>query len=76
MQFITGHVSADKELNTVLLSTSLVTIRNSMGDAINLWVLSDSGSQASFIPEDVAKALMLPTQRSQVDFATMGSSHI
>ena len=74
-QFTTGHVSADSEVNTVLLSTSLVTVRNSLGDPIKLWALFDSGSQASFITEDVAKALMLPTQGSQTSLSTMGSSH-
>ena len=34
-----------------------------------------SGSQASLITEDVAKALMLPTQRSQINVSSMGSSH-
>ena len=74
-QFTTGHFSADNEINTVLLSTSLVTIRNSSGDAIKLRALLDSGSQASFVTEDVAKALMLPTQRSQINVSTMSSSH-
>ena len=74
-QFTTGHFSADNEKNTVLLSTSLVTIRNSSGDAIKLRALSDSGSQASFVTEEVAKALMLPTPRSQINVSTMGSSH-
>ena len=74
-QFTTGHFSDDNEINTVLLSTSLVTIRNSSGDAIKLRALLDSGSQASFVTEDVAKALMLPTQRSQINISTMGSSH-
>ena len=74
-QFTTGHFSADNEIITVLLSTSLVTIRNSSGDAIKLRALLDSGSQASFVTEDVAKALMLPTQRSQINVSTMGSSH-
>ena len=74
-QFTTGHFSADKELNTVLLSTSLVTIRNSSGDAIKLRALLDSGSQVSFETEDVAKALMLPAQCSQINVSTMGSSH-
>ena len=63
-QFTTGHFSADSEINTVFLSTSLVTIRSSLGEPIKMWTLSGSGSQASFITEDVAKALMLPTQRS------------
>ena len=74
-QFTRGHFSADNEINTVLLSTSLVTIRNSSGDAIKLRALSDSGSQASFLTEEVAKALMLPTPRSQINVSTMGSSH-
>ena len=73
-QFSTGHISADNEINTVLLSTSLVTIRNSLGDAIKLRALLDSGSQASFVTEDVAKALMLPAQRSQINVSAMGSS--
>ena len=74
-QLTTGHVSADNEIKTVLLSTSLVTIRNSTRDAIKLRALLDSGSPASFVTEDVAKALMLPTQRSQINVSTMGSSH-
>ena len=37
--------------------------------------LLDSGSQASFVTEDVAKALMVPTQLSQMNVCTMGSSH-
>ena len=74
-QFTTGHFSADNEINTVLLSTSLVTIRSSSGDAIKLRALLDSGSQTSFVTEDVAKALMLPTQLSQINVSTMGSSH-
>ena len=64
-QFTTGHFSADNEINTVLLSTSLVRNRNSSGDAIKLRALLDSGSQASFVTEDVAKALMLPTQETR-----------
>ena len=74
-QFTRGHFSADMEINTVLLSTSLVTITNSSGDAIKQLALLDSGSQAIFVPEDVAKALMLPTQHSQINVSTMGSSH-
>ena len=74
-QFTTGHFSAENEINTVLLSTSPVTIRNSLGDAIKLRALLDSGSQASLVTEDVAKALMLPTQRSQINISTMGSFH-
>ena len=73
-QFTTGHFSADNEINTVLLSTSLVRNRNSSGDAIKLRALLDSGSQASFVTEDVAKALMLPTQRCQINVSTMCSS--
>ena len=64
-QFTTGHFSTDNELNTVLFSTSLGTLRESSGDAIKLRALFDSGLQASFITEDVAMALMVPTQRSQ-----------
>ena len=69
-QLTTGHFSADNEINTDLLSTSHVTIRNLSGDA-----LLDFGSQAGFITEDVAKAFMLPTQRSQLNGSTMSSSH-
>ena len=74
-QFTTGHFSADSEINTVLLSTSLVTILNSLGDPIKLRALLDSCSQASFVTEDFATVLMLPTQRSQINVSTMGSSH-
>ena len=45
-QFTTGDFSADNEINTVILSTSFVTIRNASGDAIKLRALLDSGSQA------------------------------
>ena len=61
--------------NTVLLSTSLVTIGNSSGDAIKLRAFLDSGPQASFVTEDVANALMLPTQRSRINVSAMGCSH-
>ena len=75
-QFTTGHFSADNAIITIFLSTSLVTIRNSSGDAIKLRALFDSVSQASFVTEYVAKAIMLPTQRGQVTVSTMGSSHL
>ena len=45
------------------------------GDAIKLRAILDSGSQASFVTKDVAKALMLPTQRSQINVSTRNSSH-
>ena len=61
--------------STLFFSTSLVTVRISLGDPIKLWTLLDSGSQASFITEDVAKALMLPTHRSQTSVSTIGSSY-
>ena len=35
-QLTTGHFSADNKIYTVFLSTSLVTIQNSPGDAIKL----------------------------------------
>ena len=74
-QFTTGHFTADNEITTVLLFTSLVTIGNSSKDAIKLRALLDSGSQASLITEVVAKALMLPTQWIQINVSTMGSFH-
>ena len=74
-QLTKGHFSADMEINTVLLFSSLVTITISSGDAIKQLALLDSGSQAIFVPEDVAKAPMLPTQHRQINVSTMGSSH-
>ena len=44
-----------------------------MEDATKLRALSDSGSQASFITQDVVKALMQPTHRSQASVSTMDS---
>ena len=71
--FTTGNFSADNGMNIVLLATSHVTIRNSSGDAIKLQTLLVFGSQAIFVTEDDAKALMLPSHRSQPNVSTMGS---
>ena len=46
-----------------MLSTAIVSIKDQRGRNIQLCALLDSGSQASFITESMAKALMLPIQR-------------
>ena len=63
-QITTGHCGAYNDIDTLVLSTSLVTIQSLLGDATTLRALFGSGSQTSFLREDVANALVLPTQRS------------
>ena len=62
-------------MESTKLFIELVTIQISSGDAILMRALLDFGSQASFITEDVARALMMATQRSQINVSTMGFSH-
>ncbi|XP_071573005.1 uncharacterized protein [Temnothorax nylanderi] len=51
---------------SVLLATAQATFKNKQGDAIIARVLLDSGSEASFLSERVARALRLPRRRVHV----------
>ena len=70
----TGHLNTDSQNNTVLLSTVVVSIRNGSGKPIRMRALLDSGSQASFITANMAKALMLSTRSNQATIMTLGST--
>ena len=58
-----NHCSAQVSPVSVLLATALESIRDSKGNPVQLRAMLDSGSQASFITSDKARALMLPTKR-------------
>ena len=73
-KFTTGHLNTDSQNNTVLLSTVVVSIRNGSGKPIRMRALLDSGSQASFITANMAKALMLSTRNNQATITTLGSA--
>ena len=55
-KFTTGHLNTDSQNNTVLLSTVVVSVRNGSDKPIRMRALLDSGSQASFITANMAKA--------------------
>ena len=69
-----GHCNASIPINNVLLSTAVVSIKNSNGKVVKLRALLDSGSQASFITENMATALMLKLKKGQVTVTTLGAS--
>ena len=70
-----GHCNTTTApMNSVLLSTAFVTIKDAVGKTVKLRALLDSGSQASFITEHMATALMLKLKRSQVAITTLGAS--
>ena len=58
----------------VLLSTAYVSLRDKAGNAISMRALFDSGSQASFITEAKAKALILPIEKVQTPIAALGAA--
>ena len=60
--------------NNVLLSTAYVSLRDKAGNKISMRALLDSGSQASFITEAKAKALMLPIEKTQIPIAALGAA--
>ena len=73
-QEVLGLTSTDGNVNSVLLSTAIVSIKDQRGRNIQLRALLDSGSQASFITESMTKALMLRIQRSKTTISTLGST--
>ncbi len=66
-----GHCSGQAPVTSVLLATAIVKIRNSAGSDVSLRALLDSGSQASFITEEMAKAVLLDMQKGQVKISTL-----
>ena len=60
--------------NNVSLSTAYVSLRDKAGNEISMRALLDSGSQASFITEAKAKALMLPIEKPQLPIAALGAA--
>ena len=70
-KFTTGHLNTDNQNITVLLSTVVVSIRNRSGKPIRVRALLDSGSQASFITANMAKARMLSTRSNQATITTL-----
>ena len=73
-QVTSGHCNASVPINNVLLSTAMVSIKDSTGKTVKLRALLDSGFQASFITENMAAALLLKIRRSQVAITTLGAS--
>ena len=69
-----GHCNASAPTKSVLLSTALVSIKDHAGKSVKLRALLDSGSQASFITESMATALMLRLRKGQVEITTLGAS--
>ena len=67
-------MNTDSKNNTVLLSTVVVSFRNGNGKLIRMRELLDSGSQASFVTANMAKALMLSTRSNQATIMTIGST--
>ena len=61
-KFTTGHLNTDNQNNTVLLSTVVVSKRNTSDKPMRMQALLDSESPASFITANIAKALMLSTE--------------
>ena len=61
--------SHSSPFNNVLLSTAYVSLRDEAGDEILMRALLISGSQAIFIAEAKAKALMLPIEKIQTPIA-------
>ena len=57
-----------------LLSTALVKIRDQSGKDLQMRALLDSGSQARFITESNAKALMLEIIRTQTPISPLGAA--
>ena len=68
-----GHCSKGSPVTSVLLATAVVKVRNASGLEVPLRALLDSGSQASFITETMAKALMVNIQKGQATITTLGS---
>ena len=57
-----------------LLSTIYVLLRDKAGIEISMRAPLDSGSQASFITEDKANALMRPIEKMQTPTAALGAA--
>ena len=72
-KFTTGHYKTQGTFNTVLLSTALACICDAGGTQVPLRAMLDTGSQASFITADKAKALMLATKSPHPTIQTLGS---
>ena len=60
--------------SNVLFSTALFKIRDQSGEDIQMRTLLDSGSQASFITESNAKALILKIIRKQTPISLLGAA--
>ena len=69
-----GFCAKATNTSNVLLSTALVKIQDHSGKNIQMRALLDSGSQASFITESNAKALMLKVIRTQTPISPLGAA--
>ena len=68
-----NYCSAQVPPVSVLLATSVVSVRDSKRCSVHLRPLLDFGSQASFITSDTARALMLPTKKTSTTLTTLGA---
>ena len=68
-----NHCSAQVPPVSVLLATALVSIRDSKGKPVQLRAMLDSGSQASFITSDKARALMLSMKKTSTTLTPLGA---
>lgn len=73
-QSTTSLVVRSQPQKVVLLSTVLLYVISANGHYHTLRVLLDNGSQASFMTEQAALALMLKQRHSPVNITTFGST--
>ena len=69
-----SSTSHSSPFSNFLLSTTYVSLRDKSGNEFSMRALLDPGSQASFITEAKAKALMLPIEKIQTPIANLGAA--